>query len=150
MIRKANINDPEKIAKLVNHYASRELMLPRALNDIYENLRDFFICEKQGDRVGCVALHITWKGLGEIRSLAVEEDYCNQGIGTDLVNACIEEAHEMNMGRIFVLTYEPEFFSRFGFQLYSKDKLPHKVWTDCLKCPKFPNCDEIAMILELE
>lgn len=150
MIRKANINDPEKIAGLINRYASRELMLPRALNDIYENLRDFFICEKQGDLVGCGALHITWKGLGEIRSLAVEEDYCNQGIGTDIVNTCLEEAHKMNMERVFVLTYEPEFFSRFGFKRYSKDKLPHKVWTDCLKCPKFPNCDEIAMMLELK
>lgn len=149
MIRKADINDAEAIRDLVNRFAAEELMLPRALNDIYEHLRDFFVCVRDGELIGCGALHVSWSGLGEVRSMAVARDAQHQGVGTQLVEACLSEARAMGMARVFVLTYVPEFFSRFGFQDYPKDKLPHKIWADCLQCPKFPDCDELAMTLEL-
>lgn len=150
MIEKARIDDPPDIVALVNRYASRELMLPRSLNDIYENLRDFFVWREDSEVLGCVALHVSWQGLGEIRSLAVAEKAQGRGIGRELVESCLQEADELGMERVFVLTYVPEFFARFGFERYPKENLPHKIWADCLNCPKFPDCDEVAMILEME
>jgi len=149
MIRKAKISDPPVIMELVNRFAARGLMLPRALNEIYENLRDFFLCEDNGRVLGCAALHVAWEGLGEIRSLAVVEEAQHRGIGRALVDACLEEARELGMARVFALTYVPQFFQSMGFRSYPKNKLPHKVWTDCLKCPKFPNCDEEAVVIDL-
>jgi len=149
MIRKASLDDPAAIMGLVNVFAARELMLPRSLNDVYEQVRDFFVFEDGGRVVGCVALHVSWEGLGEVRSLAVCEEDQRKGIGTQLVQACLDEARALGMARVFVLTYVPEFFRRFGFGEYAKENLPHKIWNDCLKCPKFPNCDEIAMLVEL-
>jgi amino-acid N-acetyltransferase len=149
MIRKANVLDPKCIMDLVNRFASRELMLPLPLSETYDALRDFYVFEQDGRIVGCAALHVSWEGLGEVRSVAVAEEAQGSGVGTALVRACIEEARQLGMDRVFVLTYAPEFFSRFGFRRYPKEKLPHKIWTDCLKCPKFPNCDEVAMLVEL-
>ena len=150
MIRKANISDPPAIMKIVNRFAARELMLPRPLNEVYENLRDFFLYEQEGRILGCAALHVTWVGLGEIRSLAVDEESQGQGIGTRLVQECLQEARQLGMKRVFVLTYMPPFFHNLGFRDYSKDELPHKIWTDCLRCPKFPNCEEEALVIDLE
>ncbi len=150
MIEKARIGDPPDILALVNRYAEQQQLLPRSLNDIYENLRDFFVCREEDRLVGCAALHVSWKGLGEIRSLAVREDRQGGGIGTALVERCLEEARELGMDRVFVLTYLPEFFLKFGFSLYPKENLPHKIWTDCLNCPKFPDCDEVALVLGLK
>ena len=149
MIRKATIDDPPAIMKLVNRFAEQGLMLPRALSEIYENLRDFFLYERDGRVLGCVALHVAWEGLGEIRSLAVVEEAQGQGIGRQLVEACVNEARQLRIRRLFALTYVPDFFRTLGFEPYPKEKLPHKIWTDCLKCPKFPNCDEQAVILEV-
>ena len=149
MIRKANINDPPQILALVNHFAERGLMLPRALNELYDHLRDFFVCEKDGRIVACAALHVSWESLGEVRSLAVIEEAQRRGIGTQMVQACLKEARELGMKRVFALTYAPGFFRRFGFRDYPKEKLPHKIWADCLKCPKFPNCDEEALLVDL-
>ena len=149
MIRKANVRDPKCIMDLVNRFASRELMLPLPLSEAYDALRDFYVFEQDGRIVGCAALHVSWEGLGEVRSVAVAEEAQGRGVGTALVRACIEEARQLGMDRVFVLTYTPEFFDRFGFRRYPKEKLPHKIWSDCLKCPKFPNCDEVAMLVEL-
>ena len=149
MIRKASLNDPPAIAKLVNDFASRELMLPRSLNDVYEDIRDFFVAEEGGRLIGCAALHVSWEGLGEIRSAAVLEECQHKGIGRALMDACLAEARQLGMKRVFALTYAPGFFRHFGFREYPKEQLPHKVWGDCLKCPKFPNCDEVAMLIEL-
>ncbi len=148
MIRKASITDPPAIAAIVNDFASREQMLPRALSEIYEALRDFYVCEEDGKIVGCAALHIAWEGLGEVRSLAVARDQQGKGIGTQLIEVCLREARELGIRRVFVLTYSPAFFRRFGFRDYPKENLPHKIWTDCIKCPKFPNCDEEALVLD--
>jgi amino-acid N-acetyltransferase len=151
MIEKARIADAPAILALVNHFAGSELMLPRSLNDIYENLRDFFVCRRHGSEVvGCAALHVSWQGLGEIRSLAVVESAQRSGIGTALVRSCLDEARTLCMSRLFVLTYLPAFFERMGFRPYAKEKLPHKIWADCLNCPKFPDCDEVALVLDLE
>jgi amino-acid N-acetyltransferase len=149
MIEKAHIDDAPQILALVNHFADQQLMLPRSLNDVYECLRDFFVHKPDGEVVGCAALHVSWQGLGEVRSLAVREDAQRQGAGTALVESCLEEARRLGMQRVFVLTYMPQFFERFGFSLYPKENLPHKVWADCLNCPRFPDCDELAMIKEL-
>ncbi len=149
MIRKAKITDAQDIVAIINNFADEGLMLPRALNEVYEQLRDFFVCEREETIVGCAALHISWEGLGEIRSLAVKKDYQKEGLGRSLVQHCLEEARDLGMERVFALTYVPSFFKRFGFEECPKEELPHKVWTDCLKCPKFPNCDEIAVIRQV-
>ncbi len=147
-IRKARLGDPQQIAALVNFYAAEGLMLPRALNDIYEDLRDFFVCVEKDELLGCAALHICWEGLGEIRSLAVKKEARGKGIGKKLVYSCLEEAGQLGMEKVFALSFDPDFFRRFGFEIYPKEKLPHKIWGDCLRCPHFPNCNETALILD--
>lgn len=149
MIRKARIGDVKDIQKLLTNFASRGEMLSRSLSELYEALRDFYVFEAEGKVLGTSALHIVWEDLAEVRSVAVAEDAGRRGIGSQVVGACIAEARELGLKRIFCLTYKPEFFATFGFQVADKAELPHKVWGDCIKCVKFPDCDEIAMILEL-
>lgn len=149
MLRKAQIEDVKDIQKLLMHYANRGDMLSRSLSELYEALRDFYIFEEDGQIVGVAALHIVWEDLAEIRSVAVAEATGRRGVGTEVVNACIAEAKSLGLKRLFCLTYKPDFFARFGFQIVDKSQLPHKVWGDCIKCAKFPDCDEIAMILDL-
>ena len=146
---KAKISDVEQIHELVNKYAQRGEMLPRALSDIYENLRDYHVV-KEDDRVlACAALHVSWDDMAEIRSLAVSEDKQSLGLGSRVVEACIKEAREIDIPVIFCLTYKPAFFEKMGFHLVDKAELPRKVWNECFHCPKFPDCDEIAMIYRL-
>ena len=145
-IRKAKLNDADGIHQLVNSMAKKDLMLPRALSEIYENIRDFYICEIDGKLIGCSALHITWIDLAEIRSVVVDCDYQGKGIGNKLVNQCLDEAKEIGLKKIFALTYVSGFFRKLGFTDISKEELPHKIWNDCIKCPKFPNCNEEALI----
>jgi len=149
MIRKATITEVADIQALVNLYAERGDMLPRALHDLYDNLRDFFVYEEGGKIVGVCALHITWENLAEIRSLAVAEAHTGRGIGGRLIEACLDEARALKIGRVFALTYIPEYFERQGFRQIDKATLPHKIWHDCLNCVKFPNCDEQAVIREI-
>jgi len=150
MIRKAQIKDVKDIQKLLTSYASRGDMLSRSLSELYESLRDFYVCEEDGKLMGTAALHIVWDDLAEVRSVAVAEDVGRKGIGSLLVQACIAEAREIGLKRIFCLTYKPDFFGKHGFRLVDKSELPHKVWGDCIKCVKFPDCDENAMILDLD
>jgi amino-acid N-acetyltransferase len=149
MIRKAQIADVKNIQKLLMTFASRGDMLSRSLSELYESLRDFYVVEEDGVLLGASALHIVWEDLAEVRSVAVVEDSGRKGIGSRLVQACIAEARELGLKRIFCLTYKPDFFGKHGFRLVDKSELPHKVWGDCIKCPKFPDCDENAMILDL-
>lgn len=147
MIRKANITDVKGIQAIINRYAESGQMLPRSLNELYEQLRDFHVFqEEKGKLTGVCALHISWDGLAEIRSLAVQQERMKSGIGSKLVRRCLEEAAEMRVERVFVLTYQDEFFKKLGFAGIDKKELPHKIWTDCLNCVKFPNCDESALI----
>ncbi len=149
VLRKAKPKDMVRVHELINLYAKEGLLLPVSLNSLYDNVRDFWVFEVDGKIVGCSALHITWEDLAEIRSLAVEPSFRGKGIGKKLVEACLEEARSLEIKRVFVLTYQVEFFKKLGFGEIEKGLLPHKVWTDCLNCPKFPNCDETAMIKEL-
>lgn len=150
MLRKAQIGDVKEIQKLLTTYASKGEMLSRSLSELYEALRDFYVeVDENGRILGAAALHIVWEDLAEVRSVAVVEDSGRKGVGSSLVNACIDEARQLGLKRIFCLTYKPDFFAKFGFILVDKSTLPHKVWGDCIKCPKFPDCDENAMTLDL-
>ncbi len=149
MIRKALVSDVEKIQKIVNHFAQKDLMLPRSLSEIYENLRDFFVYLEDGEIAGSAALHVFWKDLSEVKSLAVLEPYQKKGIGGKLLSSCIEEAKALGIGKVFVLAYQPDFFQHRGFLPIAKEGLPHKVWTECVRCHKFPECKEIPLIMEL-
>ena len=149
-IEKARISDATQMHKLINYFADKDEMLARPLSEIYENIRDYFVV-KQGERmIACAALHVMWSDLAEIKSVAVAEDSQRQGIGTRIVEACLEEARELGMPTVFCLTYKPAFFEKFGFSQLDKMELPRKVWTECYRCPKFPNCDEVALIKHLE
>ncbi len=145
-IEKAKVRDVPQIHQLINYFADRGEMLARALSEIYENIRDYFVV-RQGERViACAALHISWADLAEVKSVAVDEDSQQQGIGAQLVEACLREAKELGIPTVFCLTYQPAFFEKFGFCQVDKMELPRKVWTECYHCPKFPDCDEVALI----
>lgn len=147
---KARIDDAQAIHDLVNFYAARGEMLPRTLGEVYENLRDFFVVRDGVEVIGCVALHIMWSDLAEIRSLAVREDRQVRGVGSLLVKLCIDEARRLGLKIVFGLTYKPGFFEKLGFQQADVMTLPRKVWNECYRCPKFPSCNEIAVVLNLE
>jgi amino-acid N-acetyltransferase len=147
-VRRATLSDVEDMHQLINHFAGLGLMLPKPRSRLYQNIRDFFVAEKDGQFAGCGALHVIWKDLGEIRSLAVAEPFQKNGVGRLLAIAALEDATELKLPRVFALTYQSEFFERLGFVEVDKSSLPQKVWGECMDCPKFPNCDEVAMILD--
>ena len=152
MTRKALIQDVKSIHEILNHFGGQAILLSRSLSEIYDHLRDFYVIEqsdRKGKTQGVCALSISWENLGEIRSLAVIGESQNRGLGSQLVEACLEEAVELGLSKVFVLTLIKDFFARFGFQEVHKSTLPHKIWADCIKCPRFPDCDEVAMVLEL-
>jgi amino-acid N-acetyltransferase len=144
------MGDVKAIQKLIAEYARKGDMLPRSLSEIYENLRDYFVhVEDGGEVIGSAAIHLMWEDLAEVRSLAVRDDRMGQGVGTELVEACLSEAIVLGITRVFALTYKPGFFEKMGFKRVDKSELPHKIWSDCLKCSKFPDCDEIALVTDL-
>ncbi|MGR3317646.1 MAG: N-acetyltransferase [Candidatus Anammoxibacter sp.] len=149
MYRKPNTNDVESIQKLINGFASENLMLPRSLSEIYENLRDYNVYVDDNTVTGCAALHIYWKDLAEIRSIAVNKASQRNGIATKLIEICIEEAKSLSIKKMFVLTYLPAFFEKYGFSRITKEDLPHKIWTECVRCHKFPDCTEVPLLMEL-
>ncbi|MFH1478159.1 MAG: N-acetyltransferase [Candidatus Omnitrophota bacterium] len=146
MIRKATLKDVKGILDLINFYAKKDLMLPRSMNEIYENIRDFFIYEENGVILGCAALHVTWDDLAEVKSLAVDETKKKHKIGTKLIEAIFEDAKKLNIKRVFALTYVPDFFKKLGFKRIEHAELPHKIWSECIKCVKFPDCQETALV----
>lgn len=148
-VEKARIADVPQIHKLINHFADKGEMLPRALSEIYENLRDFYIVRDADTVLGCAALHISWLDLAEIKSLAVDHHRHEQGIGSMLVGACVSEAGQLGIPKLFCLTYKPVFFQKAGFKEVEKMELPRKVWSECFRCAKFPNCDEVALVYDL-
>jgi len=145
-VDRARVGDASSVHLLISRFADKGEVLPRALSEIYDGIRDYFVVRKEGRVVACVALHVTWADLAEIRSLAVDEQEQKQRIGSLLVQACIDEAEELGIPKIFCLVRKPAFFERHGFQLIDKTELPQKVWAECYRCPKFPNCDEVALI----
>jgi amino-acid N-acetyltransferase len=149
-LRKAKIYDVNQIQELINHFAAAGDMLPRSQSELYESLRDFFVLDLKGEIVACGALHIAWKDLAEIKSLVVAGSMQGQGLGKRIVDACLAEACQLGINRIFALTYKPQFFIKLGFKRIDRSLLPHKIWTDCIKCVKFPDCNEIPVILDLK
>lgn len=145
-VDKAKVSDADTMHRLINHFGDKGDILPRALSEIYENIRDFFVVRNQGKVVACAALRVSWLDLAEIRSLAVDEKNQNQGIGSSLVRTCLDEAKALGIPTVFCLTREPAFFEKHGFKLVDKAELPRKVWGECYRCPKFPDCDEVALI----
>ena len=149
-VEKAKIGDVKVMHKLVNQFAGKGEMLPRALSEIYENLRDYFVIRNRAGRVtACVALHISWADLAEVKALAVDKEKQKKGMGAALVRACVAESKALGIPRMFCLTYKPGFFKKQGFKEVEKMELPRKIWAECYTCPKFPDCDEVALVLEV-
>jgi amino-acid N-acetyltransferase len=150
--RKARLSDVGEMFRIINYYAERQLMLPKTQLQLYENLRDYSVVADDsaaGKLAGCGALHIYWANLAEIRALAVAPGMARKGIGTQLVEQLLAEAKELEIEQVFLFTYEPKFFNRFGFIQVEHSAMPLKVYNECFHCPKFNKCDEVAMVLHL-
>ena len=143
-IRPARMSDVKEIHSILQHFASKGMLLGRSMSSLYDQLRDFIVFDQDGIQ-GVCALHICWENLAEIRSLAVTEQHQGKGIGQQLVHSCLDEARSLEIGQVFTLTYQVAFFKKLNFTDIEKNDLPHKIWSDCLQCPKFPDCDEEAM-----
>lgn len=149
MIRCAKVSDSATIQTLVNSYAKKGEMLSLSLNDVYERLYEFVLWTENQEVVGVCALHPMWGDMAEIRSLAVKPEFSNKGIGSQLVGYLLDRAKEMGFSKVFALTYRQSFFEKNGFKVTDIEHLPKKIWTDCLKCVKYPDCDETAVIINL-
>jgi amino-acid N-acetyltransferase len=152
VVRKARLTDVNEMYTIINHYAEIQLMLPKTQLQLYENLRDYSVAADPAAPahiLGCGALHIYWENLAEIRALAVAPGMARKGIGTHLVEQLLAEARELEIEQVFLFTYEPEFFNRFGFIPVDHSAMPLKVYNECFHCPKFNKCDEVAMVLHL-
>ena len=151
-IKKAVAGDIQAIHQILNYYAEQDLLLPRSLSELYDHLRDYFVLvtnDRRHSIHGVCGLGICWEDLAEIKSLAVSEDFHRKGYGKELVESCLNEARLLGLSKVFALSYIPEFFLKLGFEEVEKSTLPHKIWADCLKCPKFPNCEEVALVIQL-
>lgn len=148
VIRRAVVSDVPTMAQIINGYASRGLMLPKSQYDLYQGIRRFVVVTSGHQLIGCGALHVFWHDLAEVRSLAVEEEWLGQGIGRIMLQHLVADARSLGVPKVFTLTYRQRFFERLGFREVPKESLPHKIWVDCLNCPKYPDCDETAMILD--
>lgn len=147
--RKATFADIESIYELVAGYAAEGVMLARSRNTLYETLRDMVVAEADdGSIAGVGGLHMMWDGMAEVRTMAVAPSFTRRGIGAAIVTHLLKEGRELGVKKFFTLTYKPGFFQTLGFHTITKEELPHKVWKECIDCPKFPNCDEIAMLRE--
>jgi amino-acid N-acetyltransferase len=150
MIRKALLQEVPEIRKMLAEFAQSGDVLPRTLASLYSQVRDYLVFrEDEGPLIAVAALHVCWDGLGEIRSLVVTPAYQRRGIGSRLVLSCLEEARQLGLRQVFALTTSPPFFERFGFRMFPKEQLPPIVWADCVDCVKFPDCDEIPLMLDL-
>jgi amino-acid N-acetyltransferase len=149
VIRKATVEDVKKMQKLINYHAKHDKMLPRSLNELYESIRNFFVYTEGNNIYGTCALNVDWEDLAEIKSLAVAPSRERKGIGSKLMDECLKDAKKLKIKKVFALTYAPEFFEKFGFEVIDKKDLPHKIWSECIKCMYFPNCKEIAMMKEI-
>ncbi|MCG8403003.1 MAG: N-acetyltransferase [Firmicutes bacterium] len=149
LIRKARISDVETIHQFITYFAEKDLMLGRSRSSLYECIREFMVAELDGKAVGVGSLHVMWEDLAEIRALAVDEYHQKRGVGRGLVEAFLAEAVDLEIPRVFALTYQAPFFVKCGFTITPKEDLPQKVWKECINCPKFPKCDEVAVIKAL-
>ena len=152
LVRNARMEDVRAIYALLQFFAGKNLLLGRSLSSLYDHLRDFKVAVNSAGAesrlLGVCSLHICWENLAEIRSLAVAESFQGRGVGSTLVRSCLAEAQDFGISRVFTLTYQPEFFQKLAFRPIDKNELPHKVWSDCINCPMFPDCNEESMIWE--
>lgn len=149
-VEPARLADARDIELLVNYWADRDQMLHRPINEIYESIRDFKVARDGDDRLlGCGSLHIMGPDLAEVRSLAVADEAQGLGVGAAIVAACIEDARMLGLERVFALTYRPGFFERQGFRVANVMEFPQKVWSECVRCPFFTNCREVAVVVDL-
>ena len=148
-LRRALVGDVGDIIEIVNCHAAQGRMLARSRNHVYQNLRDFTVFVEDGRVLACGALHVLWDDLAEVRAVAVAPERVGQGFGSLIVRALIEDARGLGLPQVFAFTYERVFFEHLGFNVVTKEMLPRKVWGECLDCPRFPNCDELAMVLGL-
>ncbi|MBN2407821.1 MAG: N-acetyltransferase [Elusimicrobia bacterium] len=148
-MRKATLEDVTSLHKLINGYAKDNIMLPRSLNEIYDNVRDFWVIEENGEVVACAALHPTWEDMAEVKSLAVSQEHQHKNYATRLVKACLDECKTLRVNKVFALTYVPGFFEKVGFTRDKKESMPHKIWSECIKCPYFPDCNEVLMVKKI-
>ena len=162
LVRRASLADVEQMHALINRFAGQGWMLAKSRHNLYQNIRDFYVADAyiRGEKrvapdrgaaefAGCAALHVLWVDLGEIRSLAVEERFQKNGVGRVLIEAVLRDATALKLPRVVALTYQRAFFERMGFvEVADKSMLPQKVWGECMDCPKFPNCDEVAMVAD--
>ena len=150
-IRPARVGDVPAVHELIRTFAERKLMIRRSLGELYESIREFLVAtDADGRVIGCVALHVFWEDLAELKCLAVAETSHGQGVGRSLVEACWDAARELEIKTVFTLTYVSEFFEKQGYHVIDKAELPHKIWNECVRCPLFPNCHEIALVRSTE
>jgi amino-acid N-acetyltransferase len=145
-VRKARMSDIAPLLRLINDYAAKGIMLPRTEFEMSENIRDFSVIYSGEELIGCGALHFYSPIMGEVRSLAVDPAWKAHGIGRRMVESLVAEARLFSLDAVFAFTYVADFFRKMGFQEVERGELPLKAWKDCLRCPKFQCCDEIAMV----
>ncbi|MFC1501520.1 N-acetyltransferase [Elusimicrobiota bacterium] len=145
-IRSAKVTDAKTIHALIRHYAEKKEMLHRPINDIYENIQGFAVCEDNDKVVACAGLYIAWEDLAEIKALVVDESYQKKGIGKKLIAFLESRAKELKIAKIFALTFKPPFFEKNNYKVISKEVLPHKIWGECVKCHLFPDCGETPLM----
>ncbi len=148
-IRRARIQDAYKIQELIKKYSAEADLLKRSIADLYSQIRDYIVAFDGKKLAGVIAVHVYWEDLSEIRSFVLEKRYRGKGYGAMLLEEALKEAKNVGTKKVFALTKIPDFFKKNGFRPIPKNKLPHKIWKDCFSCPKFPDCDESALILNI-
>jgi N-acetylglutamate synthase and related acetyltransferases len=149
MIRKAKMSDVFEMKELINSYATEGCMLPRSLDSLFTNIRDFVVMEEDGKIIGCCGVHPDWEDLGEVVSFAVARSCTRQGKGSQLLDSCVEDAKSIGLGQLFVLTSSPVFFEKKGFVETQRENLPWKIWADCVNCSKYPDCNSVSLIKKI-
>ena len=146
-IRPARVGDVPAICDLIRTFADRKLMIRRSLGELYESIREFLVAtDDDGKILGCAALHVFWDDLAELKCLAVSEEAQGRGVGRRLVESCWDAARVLEIQSVFTLTYVADFFEKCGYHRIEKSDLPHKIWNECVRCPLFPSCNEVALI----
>ena len=148
-IRKAELRDVPVLFQMISHYVAQRIMLPRPLVDLYENIWEFTVAEEDGQVVGCGALKLYSAELAEVRSLCVAPGVTSRGVGRTLSQRILDEAARFGLKTVFALTLATSFFEKLGFREVPRERFPTKVWRDCLQCPRYFQCEEKAVVLDL-